>query len=255
MDFFAGSGTVGESCLLNRREFILVDNNKEALEVMAKRFSGINNIEWINFNPVPYQKEISPLVKELKNQPKDEEDISYPNIASDFLMLASTASYLQKGLEEMNDLWKDSPFEWVLQLPPRSKGKLARSLLLSFFATKGLSIAPVKHSSETLIINGLQFAIKFSMLWKTGIYKFQQIKSKGPENIICFGISPFEAHCWIFSRDYAIMHGKKQHQGANEAEYWLSINPKEIPDWARHYGGSLDEAFAIIKAGKIPHIS
>lgn len=49
MDFFAGSGTVGESCLLNGRKFILVDNNIEAMEVMSKRFAGRGDIEWINF--------------------------------------------------------------------------------------------------------------------------------------------------------------------------------------------------------------
>jgi len=47
MDFFAGSGTVGESCLKLGRRFILIDNNQEALDVMAKRFSGIGEIEWL----------------------------------------------------------------------------------------------------------------------------------------------------------------------------------------------------------------
>ena len=51
MDFFAGSGTVAESCLQLGRQFILIDNNLEALEVMAKRFGGRNDIEWVNFIP------------------------------------------------------------------------------------------------------------------------------------------------------------------------------------------------------------
>ena len=59
LDFFAGSGTVGESCLINKRNFILIDINFQALEVMAQRFSGIDNIEWNNFDPTPFQKEKS----------------------------------------------------------------------------------------------------------------------------------------------------------------------------------------------------
>ena len=51
MDFFAGSGTVGESCLKLGRRFILVDNNPQALEVMAKRFGGNAEIEWVNYEP------------------------------------------------------------------------------------------------------------------------------------------------------------------------------------------------------------
>ena len=49
MDFFAGSGTVGESCLNLGREFILMDSNLAAMEVMAKRFAKAGNIEWINY--------------------------------------------------------------------------------------------------------------------------------------------------------------------------------------------------------------
>lgn len=48
LDFFAGSGTVGESCLQLCRKFILVDNNPQAIEVMQKRFEGFTDIDWIH---------------------------------------------------------------------------------------------------------------------------------------------------------------------------------------------------------------
>jgi hypothetical protein len=51
LDFFAGSGTTGVASLENDRNFILVDKNLESLEVMAKRFDGVTNIEWVNFDP------------------------------------------------------------------------------------------------------------------------------------------------------------------------------------------------------------
>ncbi|MBP3730913.1 MAG: RsmD family RNA methyltransferase, partial [Mailhella sp.] len=38
MDFFAGSGTFGESALLHGRSCILIDQNEEAIQVMKKRF-------------------------------------------------------------------------------------------------------------------------------------------------------------------------------------------------------------------------
>ena len=49
LDFFAGSGTTGESCLKLGRRFILIDNNPQAREVMRKRFAGLENddIAWI----------------------------------------------------------------------------------------------------------------------------------------------------------------------------------------------------------------
>lgn len=51
LDFFAGSGTVGAVCLDLGRNFILVDNNPQAINVMKKRFEGIDSIEWISQQP------------------------------------------------------------------------------------------------------------------------------------------------------------------------------------------------------------
>lgn len=50
LDFFAGSGTTGAACLEFDRDFILIDNNKEALGVMAERFRNEKNIRWIGFD-------------------------------------------------------------------------------------------------------------------------------------------------------------------------------------------------------------
>jgi site-specific DNA-methyltransferase (adenine-specific) len=55
LDFFAGSGTTGASCLDLDRKFILIDNNEQALQVMARRFSGYPEIDWIGFDPKPYR--------------------------------------------------------------------------------------------------------------------------------------------------------------------------------------------------------
>lgn len=55
LDFFAGSGTTGEACRLLGRRFILVDNSVQALEVMARRFDGAEEINWVGFDPAPFQ--------------------------------------------------------------------------------------------------------------------------------------------------------------------------------------------------------
>ena len=39
LDFFAGTGTLGAAALVEGRNFILVDNHDEAIEVMRKRFA------------------------------------------------------------------------------------------------------------------------------------------------------------------------------------------------------------------------
>lgn len=47
LDFFAGSGTLGEAALEMRRQFILVDNNPQAFEVMKKRFANHTDVAFI----------------------------------------------------------------------------------------------------------------------------------------------------------------------------------------------------------------
>jgi site-specific DNA-methyltransferase (adenine-specific) len=50
LDFFAGSGTTGEAAARLERDFILIDQNPEALEVMAQRLAFCEP-EFIGFVP------------------------------------------------------------------------------------------------------------------------------------------------------------------------------------------------------------
>lgn len=47
LDFFAGSGTTGAACVELGRQFVLVDNNPQSLDVMRKRFADIPDIVWM----------------------------------------------------------------------------------------------------------------------------------------------------------------------------------------------------------------
>lgn len=42
LDFFAGSGTLGEAAYKNGRNAILIDNNKKAIQIMLQRLAGAN---------------------------------------------------------------------------------------------------------------------------------------------------------------------------------------------------------------------
>jgi site-specific DNA-methyltransferase (adenine-specific) len=236
MDFFAGSGTVGASCLDLGRHFILVDNNLSSLEVMAKRFAGRSDIEWIDFDPLPIWKDFSYKKEDASHEVKS-------RYAPEFEMLAATASYLKERLQEKSDLWKGSPFEWILQLPARQKGALGGRLVASWCASRNLSTIRSKGPGENLIINGKKLSIKFSTLWNNGKYNFQQIRHDGYDYVLCFGISPNKAHCWILERDYAIQHAKSQHK----SEYWISFDPNKPPEWLKNCGGSLENAYQVIR--------
>lgn len=49
MDFFAGSGTTGEAAANNRRDFLLIDSNAQATQIMAKRLERFAP-ELVNFS-------------------------------------------------------------------------------------------------------------------------------------------------------------------------------------------------------------
>ena len=94
--------------------------------------------------------------------------------------------------------------------------------------------------------------IKFSTLWKKGIYRFQQIRDQNYEYAVCLGISPQEAHCWVISKvlllDHVIGHTPQHRGGLGTDTFWFSVDPNNPPDWLVDCGGSLDEAFRVLRS-------
>ncbi len=52
LDFFAGSGTLGEAAISQGRDAVLIDNNPQAIEVMQKRFATTANVRYHNCQSV-----------------------------------------------------------------------------------------------------------------------------------------------------------------------------------------------------------
>jgi len=170
----------------------------------------------------------------------------------DFDLLASAANYIKNNLETAYEAWAESPFEWVLKLPAGSKGKLGKHLIYQWCAVKGLSVDRSPDPEADMLVNGHRVEVKFSTLWKVGIYKFQQIRDQNYEYSVCLGISPFEAHCWVISKTilkkYVIGH-MGQHTGqAGQETAWVSVNPDKPLDWLKECGGTLDQAYDVLKS-------
>lgn len=170
----------------------------------------------------------------------------------DFNLLASAANYIRGDLEMDYGAWENSPFEWVLKLPAGSKGKLGKHLVYQWCAVKGLSVDRSPDSQADMLINGHRVEVKFSTLWKVGIYKFQQIRDQNYEYSVCLGVSPFEAHCWVISKAILKQHvigHMGQHTGLSGQETaWFSVNPSKPPEWLLPCGGILDNAFSVLKS-------
>lgn len=174
------------------------------------------------------------------------------DLQSDFNLLASAANFIKHEFERGYAAWAGSPFEWVLNLPSGSKGKLGKRLVYQWCAIKGLSIGTSPDSEADMLINNHRVEIKFSTLWQEGIYNFQQIREQNYEYAICLGISPSEAHCWVVSKKILrknVIGHLGQHTGSGGKETaWFSVNPKSPPDWLTPCGGSLEQAYKVLKS-------
>jgi site-specific DNA-methyltransferase (adenine-specific) len=51
LDFFAGSGTTGAACMEMGRRFVLVDDSRDAMQVMERRFGSTTAIDWVGYSP------------------------------------------------------------------------------------------------------------------------------------------------------------------------------------------------------------
>lgn len=165
-----------------------------------------------------------------------------------FDQLANISNAYEKVAAPPSAAWKSSPFEWILSIPSRSKGAYGEKLVQELFRLNGFDVKrPKSGSDHDRVINGHRIEIKMSTLWtKNGQYTFQQIRDQEYDYLICLGLSPSEAHCWVIPKSevYIGREGvSHQHGGkAGTDTLWLNFPAAKPPKWLQGFAGSLDSA-------------
>ena len=148
------------------------------------------------------------------------------------------------------DPWSDSPFKWIKTRPSRQVGKIGEQLVAGWCAAKGFDVTRSGDSEADRVIAGKRVEIKFSTLWKSGVFKFQQLRDQDYEYAICLGVSPFDAQCWAISKEILLQHVigvTPQHTGAAGSDtFWLSFRAAAPPGWLDQCGGRLADVHGII---------
>ncbi|CAA9571795.1 MAG: hypothetical protein AVDCRST_MAG33-2606 [uncultured Thermomicrobiales bacterium] len=149
-----------------------------------------------------------------------------------------------------NDPWAGSPFQWILAVPSRSKGAIGESLVAGWCAAKGFDVVRSTSTQADRIIHGHRIEIKFSTLWKSGGFKFQQIREQDYDYAFCIGVSPFDAQAWLLPkellREHVIGH-MGQHTGARGNDTaWLGFPSDKPYQWMEPYGGRLDDVAKLL---------
>lgn len=159
---------------------------------------------------------------------------------------------------EQNDPWEGSPFQWIKSQPSRTVGAIGESLVAGWCAAKGFDVVRSASSDADRVIEGHRVEIKFSTLWKTGGYKFQQIRDQEYDYCFCIGVSPYDAHAWLIPkavlRRYVIGH-MGQHTGAEGADTaWLGFVVGNEYEWMKPHGGTLSSVKRLFEeVGRGPH--
>lgn len=171
--------------------------------------------------------------------------------------LERISAHLSTKFADEDSDWQDSPFEWIKYRPPRQKGKIGELLVAGLCKAEGLGVTRSPDSDADLIVEGIRVEVKLSTLWKSGQYRFQQVRDQNYRIVVCLGLSPFTAHCWAMQKDLLLHHwdaGSKgirtQHGGSRGADTaWITLKPSSPPTWMQDQGGTVSggmEAFRSI---------
>jgi hypothetical protein len=175
------------------------------------------------------------------------------------LMQALAGSLAQDYEAPEDDPWAHSQFRWILSQPSRTKGAIGEALVAGWCAAKGFNVLRSPDSEADRIIEGYRIEIKFSTLWKSGGFKFQQIRDQNYDYCFCLGVSPFDVQAWLLPkralREHVIGH-MGQHTGASGADTaWLGFLADSPFDWMNDFGGRLSAVADLIRSnGTGPHV-
>ena len=172
---------------------------------------------------------------------------------SDVREIISIAENLRNEYRNYNSDWIDSPFAWIKDLSSRTRGKVGEQLIEHWCKEQNFDVRSSPDSGADRIIDGLRVEIKSSTLWKSGIYKFQQLRDQAYDVVICLGLSPHNVHCWILPKEVIFKQWRSggiggQHGGRQGTDTaWLTVKPNAPQSWLTPQNGRPADAIKILR--------
>lgn len=168
-------------------------------------------------------------------------------------IVAAISAALEAEYQSESPEWIGSPFAWIKTKPSRQVGAIGEKLVSGWLAARGFNVMRSGDSDADRVVEKKRVEIKFSTLWANGGYKFQQLRDQDYDLIICLGVSPFDAHCWVLPKTDVIRLWKDEHlisgqhagQGGGDTA-WITVRPDAPHEWMTNYGGSMSSALKVL---------
>lgn len=176
------------------------------------------------------------------------------NPPSLFDHLSGINGHLRADMERSLVGWENSPFAWIRQQPSRRVGAIGEAFARELLAQNGVLVTRPTSSEHDMITDGVRTEVKFSTLWETGRYKFQQIRDQAYDGALLLGLSPHQANAWyvpktVLMQAWASGQLVGQHGGGGAKETaWIEVIPSAPPAWLAPYGPTLDVALRQLRA-------
>jgi hypothetical protein len=149
--------------------------------------------------------------------------------------------------------WDASPFGWITKEPSRRRGMIGERLVRSWAIECGFTVSRASTSEHDLTIEGLKVEVKFSTLWASGVFKFQQLRDQDYEVAALLGLEPQDVRIWLPEKHLLMEHvlynpAAGQHTGRDAGDtFWISFRAGVPPAWLAETGGMVEEAERVLE--------
>tara|TARA_Y100000296_G_C5030922_1_gene184783 strand:- start:46 stop:519 length:474 start_codon:yes stop_codon:yes gene_type:complete len=129
-----------------------------------------------------------------------------------------------------NEIWMGSEYEWMYNLTPKVKGMLGEKITYKLFEENGYAVNINKTFGWDLNITEMKVEVKLSMLNKTGLFKFLQIRpNDNYTHILFLCIEPNDINIFLVPKN-KVKGLKPQHSGnrGSKETMYLGITPTEM---------------------------
>ena len=131
---------------------------------------------------------------------------------------------------KFDNIWGNSEYKWIYHLPTTVKGKLGEKIVSNLFEQNGYVVNKNKTPDWDLNISKMRVEVKLSMLNKTGLFKFLQIRpNDNYTHILFLCIEPNDINIFLIPKD-KVKGLKPQHSGerGSQETMYLGITPTEM---------------------------